>query len=551
MRFSKTIFVVSTAWVLGLALPAVAANQEEPCKLEAPQPDLIHYISGYPSYFAKISADGRYMYYIGYGNRILDLEQPNTEIIVPGPYDPVPAPPTGPDHRVKHFTVPSPSMQIFDNEKFLARMKPGETVNLDDAQPEIDGARVGSYQSMGTLEDKGDGKPTYRILSGSLTIGEYKIGKGQTGHSRTVCDDNGRYQLPMLSKDGKYIAAYDSDEGVTKIMEIQSDNSCKDVLNLGFPTGKVEFAYDGSAVTFHADSFSQSDVGNQFGSPSGGTVKNVYVLDLTKDGNKLKAGALRRITDNSVPGHNSYYPSFTLDGKVAFIHGEPKGRETSSSLYSFRRVPFREASASAFPPAGETTCREGAAATFALGGLMQRVCTKLFEGTNASGTEATLWALSLQPEACQKLVSQNWQKYEAAIKGDATLLRANRFEQAHLDQLTKGAVAAVCPKRNPNQQPHHPEILVSSDATNPGLASPPEDIFLQRCQSCHDGANGVTKYEWNKLNLNDLNRMLIAIQEGAMPRGNLPNRSAALQPLVEALLQRQGELQEREANAEQ
>lgn len=537
------ILGTSSAW---------AAN-EDACKLEAPQPDLIHNISRWTSYFAKVSADGRYMYYISSGNYIMDLEAPGeTQVKVPGPYDPVPAPPTGPEHKVQHFSVPRPGMVVYDNEQFISKMKQGETVDLTDESSTARVGDMGSYQSMGVIKDPPGGKPTYRVIAGSLMISEINMEtKEEKNRENHACGEQGRYQLPMISKDGKYISVYDTEDGVTKILEYKKGSNCKEVLNLGYATGKVEFAYDGSAITFHTDSFNKEDVGNQFKSPQMDMVKNVFVLDIEKDGDKLKAGTLRKITDNVKPGENSYYPSFTTDGKVAFIHVDPKGRSDGRPQYSFRRVPYKNVNTSIASPLHDNNkCQEATASTFALGALMQRVCSELFQGSAAGGTEAALWALSLNPDACQKLVEKNWAQYESQIKNDDTLLQSARFDQSHLNNVTKKAVAAVCPKKNPNYHPPHPVIFDTNGDTHVTVETNPAVAFQQLCFSCHDGVQGTTKYEWDKLNLNDVNRMLIAIQEGAMPRGTTQNREAAMAPIIEALLQRQRDLEERAANEE-
>lgn len=528
------------------------AADEEACKLDAPQPDLIHNISSYTSYFAKVSADGRYMYYITNGsNYILDLESPGeTRVMVPGPYDPVPAPPSGPDKKVQHFSVPRPSMLVYSTDDFIPKMKEQKTVDLSGESSVAQANNMGSYQSMGVIKDPPNGKPTYRVLAGSLEISEINTATGkEEKRFKQICGEEGLYQLPMLSKDGKYLSVYDTSEGVTKILEYKGGRDCKEVMNVGFATGKVEFAYDGSAITFHTDSFNISDKGNMFKSPKVDSVKNVFVMDIEKDGDKLKPGKLRKITNNTNPGENSYYPSFTTDGKVAFIHAEPKPNGDGMA-FSFRRVPYKEMNGSLASPLSDPTCKTVTASTFALGALMQRVCGELFQGSGAGSTEAALWAMGLQPEACQKLVDKNWAQYESSVKADEALLRPARFEQSDLNQVTKEALLAVCPKKNPNSNKVHPVIYDTNGNTQITIEKDPAKVFEQQCFSCHDGAQGVSKYEWNKLTLNDLNRMLIAIQEGAMPRGNMQNREAIMQPLIEGLLKRQREMEEREANEE-
>lgn len=63
-----------------------------------------------------------------------------------------------------------------------------------------------------------------------------------------VCKEKGFLALPILSRDGKMLGAFD---GVsTKIYRIESDFSCTLVADLLSKTGKIAFNYDQSAIAF-------------------------------------------------------------------------------------------------------------------------------------------------------------------------------------------------------------------------------------------------------------------------------------------------------------
>src|SRR5208283_674648 len=90
-----------------------AGKKRSECEIQDYTPERITNINASPSYFAKVTADGRYMCYIAKGNFVMDLDNPSTLVRVPGPYDPVPAPPVGPGNRVEHLSAPDHGEMMF------------------------------------------------------------------------------------------------------------------------------------------------------------------------------------------------------------------------------------------------------------------------------------------------------------------------------------------------------------------------------------------------------------------------------------------------------
>jgi hypothetical protein len=495
------------------------------------------------------------MFFIGNGNHILDLEHDHTLAKVPGRYDPVPVPPAPGKSTTRFFTVPVPYMQFFDLEASTSKMIPGQTLNLKDAKPVFSDSRSNySYQSVGVLGKALRGPTRYRVASGSLEIRNYRLssdGKWKTtgenvGHCPSA--QAGRYlSLPMISKDGKMAAAFDSSTGTTKIFDLKDNGECSLALELGFATGKVEFSYQNDKITFHVDSYNSDLDGHQFSGIDHNMSKNIYTLDLARgrDG-KLRTGAMQRVTANTKAGEGSYYPSFTMDGRIVYIHGA-RDIDSGRVRFSFRRVDPRKSplSPSALEIGG--TCPADTAAHFALGDLFKSVCKKLL-GDGLAATDAALWTLSLDPVACRKLVMNHWSDLVAQIKANEQLLRPNRFQQAHLDALTQESVLAACPKASAHTAPEqwHPDMH-ESFVGGGSADTDPRSIFDHRCKSCHDGGQSA-KFDWNNLSLQELNRMLIAIQQRSMPQGNFENREAMMQPLVEELLRRREAMEEMKAN---
>jgi len=514
-------------------ISALAAGDD--CKIQGSRPELVTKIAGSPSYFAKIGPEGKYMYFIQNGrNIIMDLKDPATRLIVPGPYDPVPAPPTGPDMQSAHVTVPDGGMKFFNTKEVFATIKPGETIAPVILPKFTDLENNHSYQSVGVLKDKETENPTYRVLSGSLNIVDYDTKttpwKKLNSRNRICGGAEGRFQLPMLSKDGREISVYDTQEGVTKIMAVNDNGTCKEKLNLGFATGKSEFNYQGNQITFHVDSTNEG-LGKQFRSMPAGMTKNVFTLDLVRDGDKLKPGALRRLTNNTENGTGSYYPSYTLDGRVAYIHAQRNTRDNTVA-YSFQVInPENSRSSTALLMEGDDVdCTKVRAATFALGSLFVEVCKGLrADLERLGGTEAALTALSLDPAACKRMVNQYWERNAANVKQDAKILRTKRVTASHMGAVTKEAVAAACPGA---QVGGTASVYTSPDAAVPmEMNRSPKQLFETYCRSCHIGGQ-AKKYDWDNLSGDDLNRMLIAIQDGSMPKDGLENRVQVMRPMV-------------------
>jgi hypothetical protein len=531
--------------LLAATLQSLAAAADAPvkpeCRLQQANPDRIVYVKDAPSYFAKISPDGRYMYYIASGNRVVDLEDPSAEVILPGNFDPVPLPPLVPQRAAEHFAIPIGGMSFYKISEVKSAMIPRATTDKRSGLTQLftDDSNSSNYQSAGALP----GRSTYRMVTGSLTLNEYEVSASgamslKKGPMRN-CGDLGRYQLPMISKDGTELAVYDTKEGVTKIMGIKDDGSCFEKLNLGFPTGKVEFSYDGGSIAFHVDSYDPMSNGQEFSGVYGNLTKNVYTLALDRSGGQLAAGALRRITANTREGTGSYYPSFSQDGKVTYMHGE-RDPSTGRGSYSFRTVdPNSVPASSAF--ARGTVCVPQAP-RLALGALWSQVCSQLSDRITA--TDASLWTLSLDPDACVALVRSHWSEKKGQITADQRLMKSGKVTKPELDALTGAVLEAACPRARAAWK--QSKVLAQEGANRSDgkrLPTVPKEIFEAGCRSCHAGGQ-ARDFNWDTLTPDEINNMLIAIESGAMPRDEVADRYRALRPLVEELQQRKQRLEQ-------
>jgi hypothetical protein len=148
---------------------------------------------------------------------------------------------------------------------------------------------------------------------------------------------------PFISKDGRHVIAYTSDQGgqaysagaSLKLFEIMATNpaagttSCEQVLDFGFAAGKADFSFDGSMVAFH---ISQGGYLTPFvnGGLDAGTITDVVVARLDRDANGAITGqaGLRRVTTSLEAGVGSYFPAFFPDGSLFYIaNSVPKSSE--------------------------------------------------------------------------------------------------------------------------------------------------------------------------------------------------------------------------------
>jgi hypothetical protein len=531
---------------------AAAGTDSDPpeCRLQELAPERVSYPAGVPDYGARVSADGRYEFYTRDGKtHVVDLENPKTEVVIPGEVDPVPAPPSGGDHKSQYLAVSSGgNLEFYRTQDVVGAMASDKSTDLTSklkASDEKSGAGADS-PSIGLLSS-GSAKPVYRVLTAGLSFDDYDTKSKpwkSIRHHDPVCGESGRYRLPTLSKDGKEIAAYDTVDGTTQILAVKDDGTCKLELNLGFGTGRVDFSYDGKSIAFHLDTYSDEDGGKRFKTVSAGAVKNVYVLQLNRQGGAVKPGELRRITDNAHPGEGSFNPTFSRDGKVTYTHLERDAAGFSRA--SFRTVNPKLSAPSDFLVMPQSNCRARMAARFALGSMWNSVCSDLI--ARLGPTEGALWTLSLDPKACAELVKKYWPSYASKAAADETLLRPGQFTKEDLAGLTETAVLAACPQAS-SVQPRPPARVLEAIPASRKTAA---QVFDQHCSDCHEdkdrdlALSSTPKSEKERqAALDQVNNMLIAISSGAMPKDTeLPNRQVVLQPLVDALRARQAALEE-------
>ena len=124
----------------------------------------------------------------------------------------------------------------------------------------VDIQMADQYPSVGILETQPGRRTTYRILVSwfeGLAIRDYEVtwvGSASvrvTPRSPKLEACRGwALSTPMLSKDGREIAARDETTGTTKIFRLARNGSCQLVYDIGRQTSKVAFSDDGTLIAY-------------------------------------------------------------------------------------------------------------------------------------------------------------------------------------------------------------------------------------------------------------------------------------------------------------
>jgi hypothetical protein len=436
-----------------------------------------------PNYFFRPFPDSQTGSYAGTDENFMidygDGTQPPVERKVPGRWDPVPTP----DER--YLTVPSNDRDIIGLSFYKmsdVRRPPygSQKAIYEDKQ------MTGVYQSLGVVSTGGGGATTYRAIvahNGTLRVRDYTLTpdpsapngvrvEAQGDHPNRLCHNlpDLELSLPMISKDGTQMAGVDVKAGVTKIYDLSPDGSCREAINLGIFTGKVDFGYDGDTIAFHV--FNNQVNGTEYiDVPSNERLANVYVY-------KRSQGQMIRITNNT--DSNSVYPAFRRDGSLVFLqqpHGAANGSSEKSKLVI---VDPRRFDAHEFDQfrADSPEAKARLSRLTALGVLWAEVCST--DSEDISQQSAVLDTLSLGRDRCLKLVRTYWDRFKSLIFAQA-FPQLHPAQPSELAAFSAGDLEKTCPAAPSEPTP----TPVATDP--PGGGRPdrtPQDI-IGLCRNCH------------------------------------------------------------------
>lgn len=470
-----------------------------------------------PSYFAKVFATKNYATLISdQKNYILDLNTGKyTQVI--GTYDPVPTP----------------------DEKFIVSIKSNENLYWTTTKDIVDGWDSNdfppkwaadnfdlsyAYQSVGSL--KGQPKTSnYRLLTDNdkgdiyfkdvhFTPSDQGDLKKEDGWVRACNNVPGTFKLPMISKDGSHLSAYNINKERTEIFSVQANGSCKLEQTLPFATGKADFSFDGSKVTFHMGKYTEPKQWFEHDDPQ--YHLNVYVWDLKKK-------TLTQVTDTA--NGNSYFPTFRKNGTIGFL--EAHHNNDSTDYYYVLANPQKGKTGSEAGALNEScNCHLNEyASAVGIGALRDQLCSSFSNGMTMENIAASTIALS--KDQCEKLVTKYWDKFKDQIVGKIGGLHSAKKDDLKkvsdiLEELPASAMLAACPSQDSKATVHESDVMKN-------VATDPKQILANSCSQCHTGNSPSSGHAFDLENLSNIpaltrQKMADRIQKGEMPPGGLPDQ---------------------------
>ena len=308
--------------------------------------------------------------------------------------------------------------------------------------------------------------------------------------SKQLCSNlKTQLKLPMISKDGKKLAAFSIEGGTTHIYKVSKnsngDSTCNLERDLGFATTKVEFNKDGDKITFASDNLNvdKRNVTWKIQPEIGETNMNIFVLD-------LKSNNLTRVSNNKFA--NSYYPSFSRDDTVTYLSQE-YDPNTKKTAYSLIQAKYKKALPTQIEESEKSLnpCVQSRKelAVLGLGKLWSKICNASLISPLPSAA-AKLTALSLKGDDCKKMVTNYWENNKSNLSMNLTSGKKNEEDEKltpvfeKLRTLSLKDLLAVCPKGNsiPSK--------VSVKKVNGDVPLAKVNPVISRCAACHNSANG-------------------------------------------------------------
>ncbi len=373
-----------------------------------------------PRWFFKPFAQRPLVAYASeHGNNLIDL---NTGYVIPTPgdRDPVPTP--------DEVFLTSPGVYLTRVEDLLNEQRRGAPLRL---LADLDG----EYQSPGVLRRSGPDRD-YRLMIGRFkpSVRDFRVrheaADGMSieplGEAWRPCPRR-RLHLPMLAKDGREFGAYDVEAGSTRVFAIGGDGGCTPVDDLGMPTGKVSFSFDGRFLTFHLAVLDQASL-SLAENPDDHWTSNVFVYD-------RRTRRIGRITHHTAG--NAYYPAFRGDGRVVYLF---KPLDDVLGRYSFgvadparirKWLPIHWYTQRC--GSGDDACHR----TLALGALWGYACSTA--DADLTPRLAALNTLSLNEARCRRLVQEQWMQRRTFIAQGAlrALPDAARLQALSVDDMLR------------------------------------------------------------------------------------------------------------------
>ena len=504
-KILKTSLIFSTIFCIEVHAQSTKNN----CALQPSPAEKIVKINDIPSYFYKVHPSGKYIAFIGSkGNQLLEFETGKI-IPLPGGIDPVFTSdgkylvvpmfrdefkgPLSPGEQVilydgSNMEMQSSKMSFYDANIFLNKFKNTKKPKLDEKDFSNtlyrDQDNNGVYQSVSLTKDG-----SYNLISdlNGVSIQNYKISKdnSESDELHSPCKNIGDFptDLPILSKDGRFLSVNNAKTKSTQIFELLDDDKCHMAIDLGLATGKVSFNKDSSKIVFHMDHFNES-TGGYFSGTATDLIKDVYTMNLNQlkdnDGNTiLKPTTWAKVSNTEQMGNGSYYPDFSDNDELFYL-------SDVDNYFQFSKINLKQLTYTPFNNfidlniiLEETGCvllPEQTLSNFILGQIWSKACSQLND-TNLK--DATLMSMSLSSINCKELVAKNW---DDVFKETLINSYGNKFNLTSLYSISKKDLQAACPQPALGSASKSPKVIGSWEKRDQSTF---HELLQQKCISCH------------------------------------------------------------------
>lgn len=506
----KKLLILTPLLMLSLSF-AQETIPDSMCEVDSVEPEIKMRLPQRPSWFISPDPDGEFVGVIMNDNFLVSLTETESDgtakrIRVPGGVDPVVTPDTS---REGGGYLTTPGGNFYSMDEVRRRFREGD--NANNVSADARDTHEGYYQSVGHRA-VGDDTQEYIYISDPNPI------TSANGLSYTVSrrDDEGdldierrgllcpgvRGNTPMISKDGRHISIMTrNDDGsmTTKIFALgENQERCDQVLDVGFPTGKVSFDFNSNPrqIAFHIDQYQTNN--EWFPQPNGGISKDSYVMDIEVQnpggpGESWEPTDIRRINITSEKGAGTYYPRFMRDGRIVALEADPDRETFYLSVFEpddAKSGDINLADARRSYNDNVVECRtpdRQLRAIYGVASLWMRACKGVSD--NLRYKDALLITPYLNGDACRNLVESQYEEM-------TEVLRASEFVTINYDtsddvealldgtgepMITREEALAVCSTDNFSRK-----VAETQESGASGGEETDEMFMISKCGGCHN-----------------------------------------------------------------
>ncbi|MGZ3768688.1 MAG: hypothetical protein ACXVCP_04585 [Bdellovibrio sp.] len=375
-------------------------------------------VQGAPNYFYKLHPDRDLLFYAtDNGSLVYDLDTKQYRPI-PSDQDVVPL---GSDLVVTpHFqsSYETTGLEFYSVKEIMGQKAtfPKKPYKSNIRPIFIDKKMTGMYPTTGQIQ-----KNQFRVLvdDGYLKVRDYEVSNkdiNAIGESQHLCKGEATtLKMPMLSKNGEFLAALDIKTATTKIFQLKKSDSdgsiiCNLVHDLKISVSKADFSFDNSKLVFHKETSGPTE--QFFASPL--MENNGHMLGILD----LKTKNFSWVPTGMANGH-AWYPVFKKNGDILTevvtpIKGTDSGRKSQFAIFAQPKSQSRTV---------KSDCsNRNDQLTMAIGALKMTVCKDWQTGNTDNGYlgratphKEILLNPQMSKNQCIEVIKDFWEQYKQQI----------------------------------------------------------------------------------------------------------------------------------------